>query len=230
MRLKTDYIDLYQLHWPERNVPVFGQMDFKYDPKDNNWTPIEEVLENFSKIVKSGKVRYLGLSNETPWGIMSFIKLAKEKKLPLIVSVQNGYSLVNRLFDIANSEVSIRENCGLLAYSPLAGGRLSGKYITRKKLENVRYSLWPKRFSRHNTKRGEKAIKKYVLLANKHKILPSTFANAFVNSRPFVTSNIIGATNLTQLKENIQSINIKLSKEILEKIDDIHLSDPNPCV
>ena len=230
MRLKTDYIDLYQLHWPERNVPVFGQMDFKYDPKDNNWTPIEEVLENFSKIIKSGKVRYLGLSNETPWGIMSFIKLAKEKKLPLIVSVQNGYSLVNRLFDIANSEVSIRENCGLLAYSPLAGGRLSGKYITRKKLENVRYSLWPKRFSRHHTKRGEKAIKKYVLLANKHKILPSTFANAFVNSRPFVTSNIIGATNLTQLKENIQSMNIKLSKEILEKIDDIHLSDPNPCV
>ena len=229
-RLKTDYVDLYQLHWPERNVPVFGQMDFKYDPKDKYWTPIQEVLENFNKLVKVGKIRYLGLSNETPWGIMNFIKIAKEKKLPIVVSVQNGYSLVNRLFDIANSEVSIRENCGLLAYSPLAGGRLSGKYIYKKNLKNARYSLWPKRFSRHHTKRGEKAIKKYVLLAKKHKILPSTFANAFVNSRPFVTSNIIGATNLSQLRENIESINIKLSKEILEKIEDIHLSDPNPCV
>ncbi len=229
-RLKTDYVDLYQLHWPERNVPVFGQMDFKYDPKDKYWTPIQEVLENFNKLVKVGKIRYLGLSNETPWGLMNFIKIAKEKKLPIVVSVQNGYSLVNRLFDIANSEVSIRENCGLLAYSPLAGGRLSGKYIYKKNLKNARYSLWPKRFSRHHTIRGEKAIKKYVLLAKKYKILPSTFANAFVNSRPFVTSNIIGATNLSQLRENIESINIKLSKEILEKIEDIHLSDPNPCV
>jgi aryl-alcohol dehydrogenase-like predicted oxidoreductase len=230
IRLKTDYVDLYQLHWPERNVPVFGQMDFRYDPKDKYWTPIEEVLENFNKLVKVGKIRYLGLSNETPWGIMSFLKIAKEKKLPIVVSVQNGYSLVNRLFDVANSEVSIRENCGLLAYSPLAGGRLSGKYISGKNLKNARYSLWPKRFSRHHTKRGEKAIKKYVLLAKKYNILPSVFANAFVNSRPFVTSNIIGATNLSQLKENIESINIKLSKEILEKIEDIHLSDPNPCI
>ena len=230
IRLKTDYVDLYQLHWPERNVPVFGQMDFRYDPKDKYWTPIEEVLENFNKLVKVGKIRYLGLSNETPWGIMSFLKIAKEKKLPIVVSVQNGYSLVNRLFDVANSEVSIRENCGLLAYSPLAGGRLSGKYISGKNLKNARYSLWPKRFSRHHTKRGEKAIKKYVWLAKKYNILPSVFANAFVNSRPFVTSNIIGATDLSQLKENIQSINIKLSKEILEKIEDIHLSDPNPCV
>ena len=121
-------------------------MDFKYDPKDKYWTPIQEVLENFNKLVKVGKIRYLGLSNETPWGIMNFIKIAKEKKLPIVVSVQNGYSLVNRLFDIANSEVSIRENCGLLAYSPLAGGRLSGKYIYKKNLKNDEYFFYPKRF------------------------------------------------------------------------------------
>ena len=146
-----------------------------------------------------------------------------------VVSVQNGYNLVNRIFDIANSEVSIRENCGLLAYSPLAGGRLSGKYINKKKPDNCRYTLWPKRFSRHHTTRGERAIKKYVELAKKYNILPSKFANAFVNSRPFVTSNIIGARSLHQLKENIQSIDVSLSSQILKEINDIHLSDPNPC-
>ena len=229
-RLKTDYIDLYQLHWPERNVAIFGQLDFKYDPKDNNWTPIEEVLENFNEIIKSGKVRYLGLSNETPWGILSFLNTAKQKNLPRIMSVQNGYSLVNRVFDIANSEVSIREKCGLLTYSPLAGGRLSGKYMNENKPKNCRYTLWPQRFSRHHTERGEKAIEKYVGLSKKYNISPSVFANAFVNSRPFVTSNIIGATSIDQLKEDISSIDHKLSEEMLNDIEDIHLSDPNPCV
>ena len=229
-RLKTDYIDLYQLHWPERNVAVFGQLDFKYDPKDNNWTPIEEVLENFNEIIKSGKVRYLGLSNETPWGIQSFLNTAKQKNLPRIMSVQNGYSLVNRVFDIANSEVSIREKCGLLTYSPLAGGRLSGKYMNENKPKNCRYTLWPQRFSRHHTERGEKAIEKYVGLSKKYNISPSVFANAFVNSRPFVTSNIVGATSIDQLKEDISSIDYALSEEMLKDIEDIHLSDPNPCV
>ena len=160
----------------------------------------------------------------------NFYKLQKKKKLSRIMSIQNVYSLVNRVYDIANSEVSVRENCGLLAYSPLAGGRLSGKYMNNNKPKNARYTLWPSRFSRHHTKRGEIAIAKYVNLAKKHNILPSTFANAFVNDRPFVTSNIIGATTVEQLKENIDSINITLSKEILEEIEDIHLSDPNPCV
>ena len=146
-----------------------------------------------------------------------------------MMSIQNVYSLVNRVFDIANSEVAIKENCGLLAYSPLAGGRLSGKYIN-KKPKNARYTLWPSRFDRHHTKRGEIAIVKYVNLAKKHNIAPSTFANAYVNDRPFVTSNIIGATTMDQLKENIDSIDIALSKEILAEIEDIHLSDPNPCV
>ena len=229
-RLKTDYIDLYQLHWPERKVPKFGTLDFEYDPKDTEWTTVEEVLENLDNLVKSGKVRHVGLSNETPWGVMKFLQISKEKNLPRMMSIQNVYSLVNRIFDVANSEVSIREKCGLLAYSPLAGGRLSGKYIGNKKPQNARYTIWPRRFSRHHTRRGEIAIESYFKLAKKHGIKPSTFANAFVNDRPFVTSNIIGATSMEQLKENIDSINITLSKEILEDIQNIHLSDPNPCV
>ena len=229
-RLKTDYIDLYQLHWPERNVPKFGTLDFEYDSSDLDWTPIEEVLENLQSLVKAGKIRYVGLSNETSWGMMKFLEISKEKNLPRMMSVQNVYSLVNRVFDISNSEVSIRENCGLLAYSPLAGGRLSGKYIGNKKPMKARYTLWPRRFSRHHTKRGELAIEKYVNLSKKYGIAPSTFANAFVNNRPFVTSNIIGATSLNQLKENIDSINITLPKEALNEIQKIHMSDPNPCV
>ena len=229
-RLKTDYIDLYQLHWPERKVPLFGVLDFEYDSNDNDWNQIEEVLENLQLLVKAGKIRYVGVSNETPWGMMKFLEIAKEKNLPRMMTIQNVYSLVNRVFDIANSEVSIREKCGLLAYSPLAGGRLSGKYLNDKNPKNARYTLWPRRFSRHHTTRGEIAIEKYVNLAIKYDIKPSTFANAFVNDRPFVTSNIIGATSMDQLKENIDSVNLTLSDEMLDEIQDIHLSDPNPCV
>jgi len=229
-RLKTDYIDLYQLHWPERKVPKFGVLDFNYDATDNEWTEIEEVLENLDRLIKAGKIRYVGLSNETPWGVMKFLELSKQKNLPRMMSIQNVYSLVNRVFDIANSEVSLREKCGLLAYSPLAGGRLSGKYIGNKKPINARYTIWPRRFSRHHTRRGEIAIDSYFKLAKKYGIAPSTFANSFVNDRPFVTSNIIGATNMDQLKENIDSINLTLSKEILNEIENIHLLDPNPCV
>ena len=161
---------------------------------------------------------------------MKFLQVAEKKNLPRMMSIQNVYSLVNRVFDIANSEVAIREQCGLLAYSPLAGGRLSGKYIGNKRPSNARYTIWPRRFSRHHTKRGELAIESYFKLARKYGIAPSTFANAFVNDRPFVTSNIIGATTMEQLKENIDSIDISLSKEILDEIENIHLSDPNPCV
>ena len=228
-RLQTDFIDLYQLHWPERKIAKFGKMDFEFDPNDNKWTQIEEVLDNLNNLIKAGKIRYVGLSNETPWGVMKFLNVAKEKILPRMMSIQNAYNLVNRVFDISNSEVSIREECGLLAYSPLAGGRLSGKYINQQP-KNARYTLWPRRFDRHHTVRGEKAIAKYVDLAKKYNIAPSTFANAYVNDRPFVTSNIIGATTIEQLRENIDSIDITLSNEILHEIEDIHLSDPNPCV
>ena len=229
-RLKTDYIDLYQLHWPERKVPRFGELDYKYDPNDNTWTVFEEVLYNLNELVKSGKIRYVGLSNETPWGMMKFLEVAKEKNFPRMMSIQNVYSLVNRVFDISHSEVSMAENLGLLAYSPLAGGRLSGKYIGGINPKNARYTLWPRRFSRHHTERGEKAIDKYVGLANKYGIPPSTFANAFVNDRPFVTSNIIGATTMDQLKENIDSIDIQLTDEIHSDIEEVHLTNPNPCV
>ena len=169
-RLKTDYIDLYQLHWPERKVPKFGVLDFEYDPYDNQWTEVEEVLYNLQRLVTAGKIRYVGLSNETPWGVMKFLQISEFKNLPRMMSIQNVYSLVNRVFDIANSEVSIRENCGLLAYSPLAGGRLSGKYIGNKKPQNARYTLWPRRFDRHHTERGELAIESYFNLANKYGI------------------------------------------------------------
>ena len=228
-RLQTDYIDLYQLHWPERKVPKFGKLDFDYDPYDNQWTQIDEVLEGLSDLIKAGKIRHIGLSNETPWGVMKFLQTSKEKNLPRMVSIQNAYNLVNRVFDVANSEVAIREQCGLLAYSPLAGGRLSGKYINDQP-KNARFTLWPSNFDRHHTVRGEVAISKYIELAKKFNIAPSTFANAYVNDRPFVTSNIIGATSMHQLKENIDSIDITLSKEILEEIENIHLSDPSPCV
>ena len=161
---------------------------------------------------------------------MKFLQASKDKSFPRVMSIQNVYSLVNRVFDIANSEVSIREKCGLLAYSPIAGGRLSGKYMNDQQPKHARYTLWPDRFSRHHTKRGEIAIGKYVKLAKKYNIPPSTFANAFVNDRPFVTSIITGATSVEQLNENISSIDITLTEEMLKDIDDIHLSDPNPCV
>lgn len=228
-RLQTDYIDLYQLHWPERREIVFGQTDFDRYTPDDDWTPIEEVLENLKQLVDSGKVRYVGLCNETPWGMLNYLRIAKEKKFPRMVSIQNNYSLVNRIFDISHSEVSIRENCGLLAYSPLAGGRLSGKYIEGTKTNNSRYNLWPKRVSGRNTTRGESAIIKYVKLAKKYHLTPSTLANAFVNSRPFVKSNIVGANSIKQLEENINSVGVVLTEDILSDIEAIHVSEPNPC-
>ena len=209
---------------------MFGQLDFEYDPNDNKWNALKKVLENLKELIKAGKIRYVGLSNETPWGTMKFLEVAKQINLTRMMSIQNAYNLVNRIFDIANSEVTINEQCGLLAYSPIAGGRLSGKYMNNQHPKNARYTLWPRRFSRHHTKRGEIAIEKYVKLAKQYNIPPSTFANAFVNDRPFVTSNIIGATSIEQLKENINSANIILSNEILDEIQNIHLADPNPCV
>lgn len=229
-RLKTDYIDLYQLHWPERSVPKFGKLDFNYNPYDKDWISFEEILNNLEKFIKQGKIRYVGISNETPWGIMSFIEIAKQKKLPRMVSIQNVYSLVNRVFDTANSEIAIHEKCGLLAYSPLAGGRLSGKYLNGATPKNSRYTLWPSRFSRHATERGERAIKAYFNLAKENGLTASKMALAFVNDRPFVTSNIIGATTNEQLKEDIDSINISLSENVKKEIEKIHALDPNPCV
>jgi aryl-alcohol dehydrogenase (NADP+) len=170
------------------------------------------------------------VSNESPWGISSFLNIAKNNSLDGPITIQNGYNLINRVFDNSHSEISIRENCGLLAYSPLAAGRLTGKYLNKRRPSESRFNLWPGRFSRHNTKRGEIAISKYIKLAKKYDIEPNLFAHAFVLSRPFVLSSIFGITTLNQLKDNIKSIDITLTAEILEEIQKIHQLDPNPCV
>ncbi len=229
-RLKTDYIDLYQLHWPERNVPVFGQLDFQYDLKDNKWTPIEEVLENLDNLVKSGKIRYIGLSNETAWGITKFLNCSETNKFSKPISTQNGYNLVNRTYEISNSEISMREKLSLIVHSPLAGGLLSGKYLFGKKPKKSRFTNRKKSFLMHNTKRTERAIKKYLSIAKKYNTSLSELSYAFVSSRPFVASCIIGVTSVSQLRKNLKSINLKLSNEILTDINKIHLSDPNPYI
>ena len=227
-RLQTDYIDLYQLHWPERKIPLFGKLDFQYDPHDIEWTNIEEVLENLNELIKNGKIKYVGLSNETPWGAMKYLQIAKEKNLPRMLSIQNAYNLVNRVFDIANSEVSIREKCGLLAYSPLGFGALSGKYLNEQWPAKARLTLF-KEFTRYLNPIAIKCTEEYVKIAKENNLSPAQMALAYINAKPFVTSNIIGATNLDQLKENIESIDINLDEKIIEKIEGIHKENPNPC-
>jgi aryl-alcohol dehydrogenase-like predicted oxidoreductase len=229
-RLNADYIDLYQLHWPERIVPLFGELEFQYDPKDIDWTPILETLENLNEIIKKGKIRHFGISNETAWGMSKFISLAEKHGLSKPITIQNAYSLLNRVYEISNSEISLRENIGLLAYSPLAGGRLSGKYLNNNKPKNARYTLWPGRFSRHLTERGDLAVQKYDKLAKELEIDSVEMSYSFVLNKPFVKSCIMGVTSLFQLKKNLKCLEIELSQEILKKIDNIHLSDPNPCV
>jgi aryl-alcohol dehydrogenase-like predicted oxidoreductase len=229
-RLKTDYVDLYQLHWPERCVPITGQPDYSHDPNEYQWTPILEVLENMQDLVAAGKIRHFGLSNESPWGFSKFINTSERYNLPRPVSIQNSYNLLNRVFDMGNSEISIREGCGLLAYSPLAGGRLSGKYLNGNRPDDARYTKWPGPNHRHHGKRGNEAILKYSELANKYGLSIINLAIAFVISRPFVTSVIIGAKSLSQIKEVVKSIELKLSSELSGEIQEIHLSDPNPCV
>lgn len=227
-RLQTDYIDLYQLHWPDRRANFFGERGFDYNP-DEKFTPPEETLEVLDELVKSGKVRHVGLSNETPWGAMEFLRIAEEKGWPRMASIQNPYSLLNRLYEIGLSEVSIREECGLLAYSPLACGVLSGKYLNDSWPEGARMSLWRDYFTRYQSKETYQATEAYVNLAKKHGLDPSQMALAYVNTRDFVTSNIIGATSMEQLKTNINSINVTLSDEVLSGIEAIHESQPNPA-
>jgi len=226
-RLKTDYIDLYQLHWPDRKTNFFGQLGFVYDEKDQS-TNIEETLLALADFVKQGKIRYIGLSNETPWGVMKFLQIADKLNLPKVVSIQNPYNLLNRSYEIGLSEISHRENTGLLAYSPLAFGVLSGKYLNNQAPKNARITLF-ERFSRYSNQLGILATQSYVNIAKKYNLDPSQMALAYVNSRSFLTSNIIGATSLEQLKTNIESINITLSAEILDEIESIHTLYPNPC-
>ena len=226
-RLKTDYIDLYQLHWPERQTNTFGQRGYKFNENDHWDENFESVLITLNEIIKQGKVRQIGLSNENPWGLMRFIELSK-KNLPKMISIQNPYSLLNRLFEVGNAEICIKENVGLLAYSPLGFGVLSGKYLGGKIPEDSRLKLFPnlKRFA---GKESMNATEHYMQIALKYGISLAQMSLAFVNSRRFVTSNIIGASKMYQLKENIESINIKLNHEILAEIENVQNKIPNPA-
>ena len=226
-RLKTDYIDLYQLHWPERSTNYFGLREYTVDNDEGRWNSFESVLEALGKFIKSGKIRYIGMSNETPYGLSRYIELSKCKKLPRMMSVQNPYNLVNRTYEIGMSEISIREKCGLLVYYPLATGALSGKYRNGKMPKNSRQALF-KGWERHLNPLALKAYEEYFKLAKENNMTMAQLAQAFVNTRPFVTSNIIGATTMEQLKENIDSVNIELSDEIMNKINIIHNNNPNP--
>lgn len=226
-RLKTDYIDLYQLHWPQRETNYFGKLNYRYPEKNEDVTLIES-LEALSELVRQGKVRYIGLSNETPWGVMKFLQLAEKHDLPKIVSIQNPYNLLNRSFEVGLSEIAYFEGVELLAYSPMAFGCLSGKYLKGKRPADARCTKW-QRFSRYFNPQGINATEAYVNLALEFGLEPAQLALAFVNQRPFVASNIIGATNLEQLKMNIDSIDTKLSLELMEEIEKIGVQYSNPC-
>ena len=227
-RLKTDYIDLYQLHWPERSTNTFGRREYAINKNEQEWNNFENILKALEKFIKSGKIRYIGMSNETPYGLSKYLEISKQKNLPRMMSVQNPYSLVNRTYEIGMSEISIREKCGLLVYYPLASGALSGKYRNGQMPKNARMTLF-KGWERMINPLAMKAYDEYYKLAKENNITMVQLAQAFVNSRPFVTSNIIGATTMDQLKENIASMNVKLTEEILEKINIIHNNNPNPA-
>lgn len=229
-RLKTEYIDLYQLHWPNRehynfsNKWTFSAERLDKEAEEANFV---EVLETLDRLVKSGKIRYAGLSNETSWGTMKYLQISEKQGLPRVVSIQNEYSLLNRVFDWDLAEVSIAENVGLLAYSPLAGGMLSGKYLGGKRPEGARWSLG-NRYIYRDTKWANAAVSDYIDIAKKHALDVCQMALAFVNERPFVTSNLIGATTMEQLKVNIESIDITLSDEVLSDIEEVRRAYPVP--
>lgn len=225
-RLQTDYVDLYQLHWPDRKTNYFGQLGYTH-VEDDNPVPVEETLQVLSDLVKAGKIRSIGLSNETPWGVMQFLHMADKLNLPRVVSVQNPYSLLNRSFEVGLAEVAIREQVGLLAYSPLGFGVLSGKYLNNAKPAGARLSLFPG-YDRYSNPQAIAATQAYVSLAKQQGLSPAQMALAYINSRSFVTANIIGATSMNQLRENISSIDLELSLDVLEVIEQIHVRHPNP--
>ena len=226
-RLKTDYIDLYQMHWPDRDTNFFGKLAYYHAPEKDG-IPIAETLAVLNDLVKQGKIRTIGISNETPWGCAEYLRISREKELPRIVSIQNPYNLLNRTFEIGISEFSHREQVGLLAYSPLAFGALSGKYLNNQKPEGARLTLF-ERFNRYLNPQATKATEAYVNLAKKNNLDPSQMALSYVSSRPFLTSNIIGATSMEQLKMDIESINIELSDDVIKDIESIHEKIPNPA-
>ncbi len=232
-RLQTDYIDILYLHWPERNVPMFGEYKFDINlefknGKKINWVSIEEQLIALEKLVNSGKIRYIALSNEWAWGVMEFIRIAREKKLPVICNLQNNFSLLNRIAELGLTEIIYREELGFFAYSPLGFGHLSGKYI-RNPAAKGRVTLFKGYAKRFDKPGVQKAVSEYVKLADSIEVSPARLALAFTYQQWFVTSTVIGATNLNQLKENIDAYKLKLNQETLNKIDEIHLTCMNPA-
>ena len=227
-RLKTDYIDLYQLHWPERNTNFFGDYGYEHDENDKNWTPFEEILESLKKFIEQGKIRYVGLSNETAWGLSKFLELSKMKGLPKMMSVQNPYNLLNRTYEVGLAEISVREQSGLLAYSPLAFGYLTGKYRNNKLPAKSRMQLF-KNFNRYKNENGQKAIDEYYKISKKYNLDFTQMSLKFCEIQHFTTSVIIGATTMEQLKTNIESVNVSLSDEITNEINNIQKKYPNPC-
>ena len=227
-RLKTDYIDLYQLHWPERQTNTFGVRDYTHNPNDPWQDNFNEILHNLDKIIKSGKIRQVGISNEGAWGTMRYLEESKAHNLPRMVTIQNAYSLLCRPFEGDLAEIAIRENIGLLAYSPMAFGVLSGKYIKGTARKDARLMAFP-RFARYSSAQSTEATKRYLKIAEENDMTLAQMSLAFVNERPFLTSNIIGATNLEQLEENINSINISLSDDVMNAINAVHAEIPNPA-
>jgi len=224
-RLQTDYIDLYQVHWPERQSNFFGKPGYQHAP-DKDGIPIEETLAVLSALVDEGKLRYIGVSNETPWGVMRYLELAERNGWQRIVSIQNPYNLLNRSFEIGLAEIAHREQVGLLAYSPLAFGTLTGKYLQGARPQGARLTLF-EGYTRYSKAPAERVINQYVELARQHGLSPAQMALAYVTSRPFVTANILGATTLEQLKENIDSAELELSEDVLDAIEKIHVACPN---
>ncbi len=227
-RLRTDYIDLYQLHWPSRSTNFFGKLGYMQSAPSAKDVPIEETLRACDRLLQQGKIRQVGLSNETPWGVAEYLRLSKEFGLARIVSVQNPYSLLNRTFEVGLAEFSHREQVGLLAYSPLAMGVLSGKYLHGQRPEGARLSIFT-RFQRYSSELANSTAAKYIEIAKKYEISPAKMALAYVNDRPFVTSNIIGATSIAQLSENISSGDLTLADDVMKEIEAVHTLQPNPC-
>ncbi len=219
-RLNTDYLDLYQLHWPQRTTNCFGKLNYQYTDEKAT-IPLLETLEALTEQVRAGKIRYIGVSNETPWGVMRYLQLAEKHELPRIVSIQNPYSLLNRSFEIGLAEISQHEGIELLAYSSLAFGTLSGKYLNGAKPAGARNTLFS-RFTRYSSAQSQAAIAEYVALAKKHGLDPSQMALAFVRQQPFVASTLLGATTLEQLKINIDSFDVVLNEEVLQALEEIH--------
>ncbi len=226
-RLKTDYIDLYQLHWPERNVNNFGKLGYTH--KESEWNKFEDVLINLEKFINEGKIKYVGLSNETPWGVMNFMQLSKDKNLPRMMSIQNPYSLLNRSYEVGLAEVSIREQIGCLSYSPLASGYLSGKYRNGAMPKGSRierdYEFW----GRYRKPQSENAIEEYYEISKKYNLDMSQMAIKFCEIQDFMTSVIIGATTMEQLKTNIESVKVNLDKDVINEINAVQRKYPNPC-